>query len=248
MKAIFTMEIIKNAKDKGLYFWTFALPIIFTVLFISIFTSGSDAEMKEQVIISIVPGYTVMFLFFIIVSMGYSFIEDRDKGMVARLASTPLSPFAYLLGKWTPYILIVLIQIAALLLFGKIAYNISVEQPFLLSILAIVLTFCVTGIGLAISLTIQTGNMGVAITQVIALGGALSGGLWMPFELMPRFFQKIGKFTPQYWAHDAFKGAMTGTLSFSSFTLSILILFGIGCISFTIALATYRAFLKRAKS
>src|SRR5699024_4311140 len=80
------MGIIKSSKDNGLYFWTFILPIIFIVLFISIFTSGTMADNKEEVINKIVPGYTVMFVFFIMISMCYSFLEDRNKGMVARLA------------------------------------------------------------------------------------------------------------------------------------------------------------------
>lgn len=248
MRAVFKMEMIKNLQDKGLYFWTFVLPVIFTVLFISIFTAGTEGADKEYVIISIVPGYTVMFVFFIIISMGFSFIEDRNKGMIARIASTPLSSFGYLIGKWVPYIIIVLIQIVVLLTFGKIVYNVPIEQPLLLGTLALVLTLCITGIGLAISLFIPTGNMGVAITQVIALGGALLGGLWMPFEALPTLFQKIGKITPQYWAHKAFQDAMKGTLNHSDFLVAILILLSFGFIGFTVAMIMYPYFLKRAKN
>src|SRR5699024_11077374 len=116
MTAIFKMGIIKSSKDKGLYFWTFILPIIFIVLFISIFTSGTMADNKEEVINKIVPGYTVMFVFFIMLSMCYSFLEDRDKGMVARLASTPLPPYAYLMGNRGVYIALVLLQTNSLYL------------------------------------------------------------------------------------------------------------------------------------
>src|SRR5699024_11282920 len=58
MTAIFKMGMIKSSKDKGLYFWTFILPIIFIVLFISIFTSVTMADNKEEVINKIVPRYT----------------------------------------------------------------------------------------------------------------------------------------------------------------------------------------------
>src|SRR5690625_1436846 len=248
MKAVFKMEMLKHAQDKGLYFWTFILPIIFIVLFISIFTASTDAEINAQVIISIVPGYTVMFCLFILISMAVSFIEDANRGMVARLASTPLPPYAYLLGKWAPFIMIVLIQIIVLFTFGKIVYNIPLNQPFLLSILAFVLTLSITGMGLALSLLIRSGNMGVAITQVVALGGALLGGLWMPLEMMPNVFQKISKLTPQYWAHDAFQDAMVGTLNLSDFLLASSVLLSFGCIGFVIAWVTYPTFLQRAKN
>src|SRR5690625_7806775 len=84
------LELKKHLQDRGLLFWMILLPIIFTVLFISVFTSGVDESTKQDVIVSIVPGYAVMFVFFIIISMVTSFIKDRDLGMVARLASTPL--------------------------------------------------------------------------------------------------------------------------------------------------------------
>src|SRR5699024_6094648 len=96
MNAIMQIEIRKNIQDKGLLFWMIILPIVFTVLFISFFTTDTEANMKEQIILSIVPGYVVMFVFFIMISMVNTFIKDRNDGMIARLASTPISPIYYL--------------------------------------------------------------------------------------------------------------------------------------------------------
>ena len=248
MRAILKLEMLKNIQDKGLIFWTFILPIIFTVLFISMFTSGVEASIKEEMITSIVPGYTVMFVFFIMISMGNSFIDDRDKGLVARLASTPLTPLQYVAGKWIAFMIIVAIQIIVLQTFGKLVYTIPIQQPISLAIIAIALTFCTTGIGLALSIVIKTNNMGIAITQVIALVGAMIGGLWMPLEMMPDFFQMISRVTPQYWAHIGFKEAMSGTITISSLLLSSVILIGFGCLGLIISLVAYPTFLRRAKN
>ena len=248
MNATIAMEMRKNLQDRGLVFWTLILPIIFTVLFIAVFTSGVDSITKEQVIISIIPGYITMFVFFIMITMVDTFIKDRDLGMTARMASTPLSPYLYLLGKWIPYIYIVLIQIAILFLFGKIVYNIPMEQPLFLFLLSLFLTFTVTGLGLALALLVKTFNTGLAITQVFTLGGAVLSGLWMPLDMMPNFLQLIAKFLPQYWAHQAFQEAMAGTLLYSDLFLTLLILFGFGCIGFIIALSQYPNFLKRARN
>src|SRR5699024_594834 len=175
--------IIKSCKDKKLYFWTIILPIIFIVLFISIFTSSTMADNKEEVINKIVPGYTVMFVFFIMISMCYSFLEDRNKGMVARLASTPLSPYSYLMSKWGVYIAIVLIQISGLMLLGKIVYQIHFAQPIYLITTAIILSMTVTSMGVLLSFLIEFSNASVAVAQMIALRGAALGGLWMHREM-----------------------------------------------------------------
>lgn len=247
MGAMFTLEMKKNLQDRGLLFWMLILPIIFTILFIAVFTSGVDASVRKQITTSIVPGYVVMFVFFIMITMVSTFIKDRDLGMTARIASTPLSPYLYLIGKWLPYIFIVLIQIIVLLLFGKLVYDIPLGQPLFLLGLSVFLAFASTGLGLAVALLVKTDNMGVAITQVIALGGALLSGLWVPFEMMPDFLQTAAHFLPQYWAHQAYQEAMNGALVSGDLFKTLLILFGFGVVGFTIAIVRFPLFLKLAR-
>lgn len=247
MRSIISFELLKSLQDRGLLFWMLLLPILFTVLFISVFTSGTEGFAREQVILSIVPGYTVMFVFFIIITMIANFIKDRELGMTARIASTPLPAYKYLLGKWIPYMYIVFVQIIVLLLFGKLVYDIPLEQPLSLLIVSLLLTFTVTGIGLALSLLVKTNNMGIAMTQVIALGGAVLSGLWMPIDMMPSFIQTLSKFLPQYWAHQALQQGMEGSMQISDILLPASILFIYGFIAFTIAILRYPAFLEMAR-
>lgn len=247
LTALMLMEMKKNIQDRGLLFWMLFLPIIFTVLFIAVFTSGAEESVRNQIILSIVPGYTVMFVFFIMITMVETVLKDRNHGMTARIASTPLSPYLYILGKWIPYMFIVLIQIFVLFLFGKLVYNIPLEQPLHLLLLSVFLTFTVTGAGLALALMVKTNNMGIALTQIIALGGALLGGLWMPLETLPEFMQTISKFLPQSWAHQAFRDAMAGTLHYDNLYQALLVLFGFGLGGFVIALLRYPAFLKQSR-
>src|SRR5690625_4682987 len=224
MNAIINMELRKNLQDRGLLFWMLILPIIFTVLFISVFTSGMEDAVQKEVVTSIVPGYIVMFVFFIMISMVSTFIKDRDHGIVARLASTPLPPSFYLFGKWIPYMYVVLIQMFILFLFGKLVYNIPLEQPILLLILSISLTFTVTGLGLALALFSKSENMGLAITQVVRLGGAMLAVLWILYVMFINFLHMISKSLPQYCAHQVFHDVMTATLAYISFFLVIFFL------------------------
>jgi ABC-2 type transport system permease protein len=247
MSAIFSLEMKKILQDRGLLFWMLILPIAFIILATAIFASGSDDATKQQVILSIVPGYAVMFVFFIMISMVTTFLKDRDTGWTARIASTPISPKFYLLGKWIPFMVIVWIQIVVLLVFGKLVYQIPIEQPLLLLCLSLALAFTATGFGLALALIAKTENMGIAFTQVIALGGAMLGGLWVPLEFMPDFLQSIAHVLPQYWAHQAFQDALIGRLLLKDFWQAILIIIAFGCTGFFLAIFRYPAFLKQAR-
>src|SRR5699024_4356159 len=124
-------------------------------------------------------------------------------------------------------------------LFGKLVYRIPLEQPVYILLLSIILAFTSTAIGLMIALLIQTENMGIAITQIIALGGAVLGGLWMPLEFMPDFVQKIAKVLPQYWGHQGIVGAMQGELDFRNFVLVFVVILGYGLLAFMLSLLIY---------
>ncbi len=248
MQAVMHLEVRKNLQDRGLLFWMLILPIFFTILFISVFTSGMDKEVQQQITTSIVPGYIVMFVFFIMITMVNTFIKDRDHGMTARIASTPLSPILYLIGKWIPYVIIVFTQMVVLFIFGKVVYDIPLGQPIAIIVLSLFLAVSVSGLGLALALFSKTENMGIAVTQVIALGGAMLGGLWIPFDQLPQFMQSASHFIPQYWAHQAFQDAMNGTLTFETFFQTIGVLSIVCLIGFISALIQYSSFLRRAKS
>ncbi len=247
MWAITTIELKKKLQDKGLWFWTFILPIIFIIGFITIFSGVNNME-PEQLVTQIVPGYTVMFSFFIMISMVITFIKDRDSGMVARVASTPLPLNQFLIGKWLPFMIVVIIQIIVLLTFGVVVYELPLGDPLALSVLSLTLAFISTSWGLAMSLLVNTENMGIALTQVIALGGAMLGGLWMPLELMPEYMQTIAKFFPQYWGLEGYKLILVKNGQIIDIWLPILVLLSFGVAGGLIAFFAYPRFLRQSRS
>ncbi|XXM72506.1 ABC transporter permease [Lysinibacillus sphaericus] len=247
MWAIARTELKKNLQDKGLWFWTFILPIVFMIAFVAIFSGDENTSYKE-VVTQIIPGYTIMFAFYIMISMVIVFLKDRDKGMVARIASTPLPIRDYFIGKWLPFMLIVLIQIAVLFTFGVVVYDLPLGDPAALIILSIMLAFIVSGWGMALSVLVKTENMGIAFTQVIALGGAMLGGLWLPVEFMPGFMQTISKAMPQYWAIEGYKEIILRNGTVADILFNAIILFGAGIAGVIIAFIAYPRFLRSAKS
>lgn len=247
MWAIARTELKKNIQDKGLWFWTFILPIVFMIAFVAIFSGDENTSYKE-VVTQIIPGYTIMFAFYIMISMVVVFVKDRDKGMVARIASTPLPIKDYFIGKWIPFMLIVLIQIAVLFSFGVVVYDLPLGDPAALILLSIMLAFIVSGWGMALSVLVKTENMGIAVTQIIALGGAMFGGLWLPVELMPDFMQTISKLMPQYWAIEGYKEIILQNGTSGDILFNVTILFIAGLAGGVLAFIAYPRFLRLSRS
>jgi len=240
--SIFTKEVYLIFKDKSTFFWLFALPILFIVIFASIFSN--TATDRGTAIAQIVPGYTVMFVFFIMISMVQCFLRDRESGMLARLKGTMLPPMHFLIGMWLPHVFVLLIQSFILLGFGYFVYGLSLGNALSVALIILALAICATGLGLILSMIASSLNAAIAVVQVIAMGGAVLGGLWFPFETLPESVQMIGRFTPQYWALKALQAAMIDNASFTANVVwqALLLLGVIGAISVIAAIGLFRRF------
>lgn len=247
MWALTVSELKKNIQDKGLWFWTFILPIVFIVGFFAIFSSSGDIE-HQALATQIIPGYTVMFSFYIMISIVIAFVKDRERGMVARIASTPLPINQYFIGKWIPFMIIVMIQIFVLFSFGVLVYDLPLGDFFALLILSLALSFISTSWGMAMAVLVKTENMGIAITQVIALGGAMLAGLWMPIDMMPTLIQNIAKFLPQYWALQGYQTILLENGGITDIWFSLFVLLAFGTVGGIVAILFYPQFLRQSNS
>ena len=204
--------------------------------------NGTSFNMVAQV----VPGYTVMFVFFIMINMVRRFLQDRDSGMIARLASTKMDAHVYLIGMWIPNVLAVLLQCVVLLAFGHYVYRLPLGDLTAISAIIAALALCGTAFGLALAVTSRSENQGNAITQVIALGGALFGGLWFPLDFLPETMRMIARITPQFWAQKALQDVMVRSADLSLVWPSIAVLTGFAAAALLLALWRFRRFVRTA--
>lgn len=246
MLSMAELEAKKQIQDKSLVFWTLGLPLIFIIGFMTIFTDGTTdtATLASQII----PGFNVFFSFFIIISIVFSFVKDRDKGLVARLASTNITTTQFFIGKCIPFIMIVFAQLIILTVMGIFGYNMPLEHPVIYSLIILFLAIMVTLWGAAISVFSKTENYGLVMTQLIAFGGAVFGGLWFPFETLPTIIQTIGKVFPQYWVHQSLISTSTGDFNTKIIVVSFIFLIIYSLVGLFIALLGYKKFLKEAKN
>lgn len=240
------IEIKKQVQDRSLLFWTVILPIAFIVFFIEIFTN--EESQIPLVATQTITGMSVFFSAFIIISIVISFVKDREKGFVARLASTPLKPSMFLLGKSMPFIIIVIIQMLLLLLLGIFFYDLEVTNYLTYFLFIILLSIMTIAWGVAIALFSRTENTGVVVTQIIAMGTAVICGLWMPYESLPETFQTIGKLFPQYWAHQGLLNSVSQLSSNENIRNAALLLIAYTILGVGLALIGYRKYLKIARN
>ncbi|MDZ4688160.1 MAG: ABC transporter permease, partial [Planctomycetaceae bacterium] len=73
----------------------------------------------------LVPGFTVMFVFFLINIMARSFIAERELGTLRRLRLAPISAVSVLVGKTLPFYLASVLQTTMLFVSGRLLFGMS---------------------------------------------------------------------------------------------------------------------------
>ena len=153
----------------------------------------------------IVPGYTVMFVFFLVNLMARSFLTERDLGTLRRLRTTPARPTSILVGKTLPFWVISVVQTATLFVAGKLLFGMAWgPRPWLLVPVILCCSAAATGLGLLVATLVRSESQvsAYATSVVIVLAGI--SGCFMPRDWLPEVMQTASLATPHAWALIAY--------------------------------------------
>lgn len=152
-----------------------------------------------------IPGLIVMFVLFVLVTSGSTLlVVERNRGMLRRLASTPITRMQIVLGKWGGKMVLGVLQIAVGLLIGTVLYQMN-WGPRWPMVVVILLAWgcCCASIGLFVGNVSRTEGHVTALGWLVTMSLAALGGCWWPIEVTPPWMQAIQKALPSGWAMDA---------------------------------------------
>jgi ABC-2 type transport system permease protein len=152
-----------------------------------------------------VPGSMVFFILLVLLSSGgASLVAEREQGILRRLASSPMSRGAVVLGKWGARMMLGMVQIAFCMLTGSILFHVR-WGDYLGAVLIVLLCYAAfaTSSGMLLASVSHTRGQAAAFGSLVANLLACIGGCWWPAEIMPRFLQAISRSTPPGMAMDA---------------------------------------------
>ena len=151
-----------------------------------------------------IPGTTVQFIMMmVIIYGGITVMEDRKKGVLARMLYSPLSAgdvyVAKLLGRWS----MGLLQALMLIVVGLIFFRLNLGNlPLALLVLA-VFALALAGLSVFIGSRIAKEDMIIGLAILLSNVFAGLGGCWWPNEIVPPAVRKAAMISPAYWAMDA---------------------------------------------
>jgi ABC-2 type transport system permease protein len=153
--------------------------------------------------------------------------SDREKGILRRYYSTPVSPAVYLTANIFVYYIMTFIGFLILLLIGKLVYNMHFEGNIFSVFLGFTLG-CLSffAFGYLIASLAPTARVAQIIGMVIAFPMMFLSGAAIPIEVFPDKVKNVSQFIPLTHLVKLMRGLWIGE-SWRLHWINILVLLGL---------------------
>jgi ABC-2 type transport system permease protein len=148
--------------------------------------------------VNIVPGLMgIILMMTMMLFTAVAIVRERERGNLELLINTPVSSAELMIGKVIPYIGIGLFQLAIILAFGRLLFDVPVRGSILdLYIAGSAFIAANLALGLLISTVTHTQFQAMQVTVFILMPSILLSGFMFPFDGMPVVAQYIGEALP----------------------------------------------------
>lgn len=196
------LEIRQLLRDGMSLVFSLAYPVLMLVIFGAIFSD------------TVAPGvsYTQYFIAGMIATgllstgfqtLGTQIPIERDRGVLKRLAGTPMPRTAYFLGKVAMVLVISLSEELVLLAFGALLYDLDLPDTaagwWTLAWVSLLGITAFTLCGIAISSVPRRGKQAAAVVMPVALTMQFISGVFFVFTSLPGWMRAVASVFPLRW-------------------------------------------------
>jgi len=236
-------DLLAFFRNRQSRFFTLILPIIFLVIFVSVFGNNTVGPGHVKASTYYVPGISALAVISgSFVNLVISITAQRESGVLKRRRSTPVPAWVLITGRALTAIVVSLGVMTVLLLIGRFGYGVKLPTSTLPGVVvaAVVGAIAFCCLGYAFSTAIRSEDAAQPMVQAIMLPLYFISGVFIPNVNLPTWLRDVAKVFPvQHLAdglHHAFDPATHGTGIVWS-DLGVLALWAAG--GFTVALIRF---------
>ena len=229
-------------REPASVFFTVVLPLVFLVLFASIF--GNEKITVDGHRVSGATYYVPAILTLAIASATFLNLViwltiQRERGQLKRVRATPAPAAAIIAGRTLTSLAIALVAIVLMCAVGVVLYGVDLPgetlPAFLVSVFVGVLSL--SAVGFAFSVLVPSENAAPAMANVVALPLYFISGIFVPADSTPAWMDKVAAVLPIKPLFDAlltaFNPATTGA-GFQWGKLAVVAAWGVGGLVFAL--------------
>ena len=186
-------------------------------------------------------GMSVQFILFTGIEAGVVLLLLRERGLWARLRSSPLTATELLAARALSTTIVSLFMLFAIYAIGALAFGVRIEGS-IAGFVGIAIGFALLnacfGLLLASIGRTPAATKGLAVMAVLLL--VMLGGAWVPSFVFPPWLQQASLFVPTRWAVDGLDAVTWRGLGFEAAAGPIAVLLGSAALCAVIALRRFR--------
>ncbi len=185
-------------RNREAAFFTFFLPVIFFLVFGSIY--GNSRITKEHLraapfLEAGMIGYGVASTAF--AGLAITMVIRRESGVLKRIRATPLPPWTYLLAVLVSTFITFLVEAAILIGLGRLLFHVGLPTRALSLFVALVIGACsFAALGLALTSLVRSSEGSSAVVNFVYLPMAIISGTFFTPKEYPAFLQAIADVLP----------------------------------------------------
>ncbi len=157
-----------------------------------------------------IPGFILFAMFFIVIPLSGSMINEKNEGSFARLKTLPVPVSILLTSKVIGYLAVCLIQFALMLaigvwvlpaFFGLPAFHPG-NQHLAIILTTLASSLAAIGFGLIVGACSTTHGQAALFGSVMVVILGIISGSFLPVHLFPKVFQYLSSISPVRWGID----------------------------------------------
>lgn len=224
-------------------FFTVVLPLIFLVIFTSIF-GNNTLENGAKVATLYVPGIlTLAIVSATAVNAAITMTTRRERGVLKRVRGTPVPPWIFVLSQAFAGFVIALVMTVIITAVGRVFYGVELQLETLPSLLISLLVGAMSfsAIGLALTTIITSEDAAPAVTNAIFLPLYFVSGVFIPDSEVPEWVGAVGNLFPVSHLNQALQESFDPFAQGAAWPANHwLVIAGWGAVCAVITLKTFR--------
>jgi ABC-2 type transport system permease protein len=215
LRRLTVIELKLFLRQRGGVVWGVGFPLLLLIIFGSI--PGFRMPVNKHIHgLSILDAYVPILIAFVLAMLALNALPAalagyREKGILRRLATTPVGPGRVLAAQLAVNVAVVLVMLVLLLVVARLAYGVALPRQAAGFALAAVLTMAALfGLGLLIAAVVPNGRAANATGAILFFPMMFFAGLWLPIAAMPSVLQHVSHATPLGAAAQSLTDAWQG--------------------------------------
>lgn len=204
-----SFDLLIFRRNPAATFFTVILPLIFLVIFTSIFGNETlDGGARAATLY--VPGILALAITSATaVNLAITMTARRERGVLKRVRGTPMPPWVFMAAQAIAAVAISLAMTALIVIIGRVLYQVGLRAAGVptLAITVLVGAASLATIGLALTTIIPSEDAAPAVTNAVMLPLYFISDVFIPDEQIPSWIQTLAELFPIQHLSKALQGS-----------------------------------------